>query len=91
MLSVAYSIPIFLAGVVFTETFCRSERKSSAFGANIVGAMAGGLAQNASFIAGMKILLVIAALFYAAAGFCGWLEARQAVPRKAWVAPSPEV
>lgn len=67
LLGLAYLIPIFLAGIIFTESFRRTPRKAAAFGANIVGAVAGGLAQNVSFIVGMNALLILAALFYAAA------------------------
>jgi hypothetical protein len=52
-------------------------QKSSAFGANIVGAVAGGLAQNISFILGMKALLLTAAFFYALAALAGLLSALQ--------------
>lgn len=81
LLSVAYSVPVFFAGVVFTETFRRCERKSSAFGANIVGAVAGGLAQNVSFIVGVKALLLLAAVFYVSTALCGMLGQGQAAPR----------
>jgi SAM-dependent methyltransferase len=67
LLSAAYAAPVFFAGIIFTENFRRTAEKANAFGANIVGAVAGGLAQNVSFIVGMKALLVIAALFYVAA------------------------
>jgi spermidine synthase len=70
LLSAAYSLPLFMAGVIFTEIFRRSECRSSAFAANIFGAVAGGLAQNFSFIFGMNALLLIAAAFYFTAGFC---------------------
>jgi hypothetical protein len=76
VLSAAYSISLFFAGVLFTETFRREERKSSAFGANIVGAVAGGLSQNISFLTGMKALLLLAALFYGLAGLCQLLNLR---------------
>lgn len=76
-LSIAYLFPIFFAGIVFTESFRRCEQKSAAFGANIVGAVAGGLAQNISFIGGMKALLLLAALFYIGAGLIGMLRERQ--------------
>jgi hypothetical protein len=72
-----YSLSIFFAGVIFTETFRHCTRKSSAFGANIIGAVAGGLAQNMSFILGMKALLLIAAFFYALAALAGLLSAHQ--------------
>jgi hypothetical protein len=91
LLSFAYAVPVFFAGVVFTEAFRRCERKSSAFGANIVGAVAGGLAQNLSFIGGMKILLLVAALFYALAGSCALLLAHQeATEHEPTMTPAPE-
>jgi spermidine synthase len=77
LLIASYSLPIFFAGVIFTETFRHCTQKSSAFGANIVGAVAGGLAQNISFILGMKALLLIAAFFYALAALAGLLSALQ--------------
>jgi hypothetical protein len=67
-LSAAYSTSLFFAGVLFTEMFRREERKSSAFGANLVGAVAGGLSQNISFLTGMKSLLLLEELFYGVAG-----------------------
>ena len=78
LLSIAYAVPVFFAGVIFTESFRSHAEKSAAFGANIVGAVAGGLTQNVSFIFGMKILLVFASLFYIAAAVCGLLEASPA-------------
>lgn len=88
LLSLAYAVPVFFAGVIFTESFRAAERKSGAFGANIVGAVAGGLAQNLSFILGLKMLLVVAALFYAAAAVCGWRLPHQREPELAPAAPS---
>ncbi|MGI9101185.1 MAG: hypothetical protein ACR2IF_01960 [Terriglobales bacterium] len=67
VLSCSYAVPLFFAGIIFTRTFERSERKAAAFGANIVGAVAGGLAQNLSFILGMNALLLVAAGFYVCA------------------------
>jgi hypothetical protein len=63
----AYCVPFFFAGIIFTESFRRFEGRSSAFGANMLGAVAGGLAQNLSFILGMKALLLIALVFYGGA------------------------
>jgi spermidine synthase len=63
----AYCVPFFFAGVIFTESFRRFSGRSSAFGANMLGAVAGGLTQNLSFIAGMKALLLIAAVVYGGA------------------------
>jgi hypothetical protein len=90
LLSIAYAVPVFFAGIIFTESFSRHAEKSAAFGANIVGAVAGGLAQNLSFIFGMKVLLIFASVFYLSALFFGVregaeqvLDANQAIPRTA--------
>jgi len=88
LLSAAYAVPVFCAGVIFAESFRRCERKSSAFGGNIVGAVAGGLAQNLSFVIGMNALLLVAAAFYCAAGLFGWLETSR-VPAAAAAASRP--
>jgi len=89
LLSLAYAVPVFFAGVIFTASFQAAAQKSSAFAANIVGAVAGGLAQNLSFITGMKMLLVVAAVFYASAATCGWLLPRQAESGPAAAATAP--
>jgi spermidine synthase len=68
LLAGAYCVSIFAAGVIFTDEFRQSEDRSHALGSNIVGAVAGGLAQNASFVIGVKSLLLLAAVFYVAAG-----------------------
>lgn len=70
LLSAAYCVSLLPAGVVFTETFRRSEGRSTAFAANIVGAVAGGLMQNLSFIFGLRDLLLFAAACYAVALLC---------------------
>ena len=67
LLCIACCIPIFFAGIIFTSSFQQSAGSSSAFGANMLGAVAGGLAQNLSFLFGMRELLLIAVLFYAVA------------------------
>jgi ABC-type multidrug transport system permease subunit len=69
LLAAAYCVPLFFAGVIFTETLRRFDNKSNAFGSNILGAVAGGLAQNLSFIIGLKALLLLAVVFYLAAAF----------------------
>jgi len=74
LLSIAYAVPVFFAGIIFTESFRCHAEKSAAFGANIVGSVAGGLAQNVSFIFGMKMLLIFASVFYASAALCRLLE-----------------
>jgi len=77
LLAAAYSVPLLFAGVIFAESFRRFDNKSGAFGSNIMGAVAGGLAQNLSFIVGLKALLLLAAVFYALAGLLNTLGSRR--------------
>ena len=67
-----FSIPIFFAGLIFASAFRRTESPSAALGANILGAVVGGLLENLSFIFGMRALLLVAALVYALAFFAVW-------------------
>ncbi len=74
LLCIAYSFPLFFAGSVFAEAFRVSPQKSGTFGANILGAVAGGLAQNVSFVLGVKMLLLAAVVCYCYAGIFGRLD-----------------
>ncbi len=81
LLGGAYCVPLFFAGVIFTECLRRSTRRSEVLGANILGAVAGGLAHNLSFLLGMKALLLVSAFFYAA-GWALYAFAIRATQRK---------
>jgi len=70
LLSIAFAGSLFIAEIIFTTAFRESAVKSQALGTNILGAVAGGLAQNLSFIFGIKALLLIAAVCYAVAALC---------------------
>lgn len=59
--------PIFLANLVFAERFRETERSTAAFGANLLGAMLGGLLEYTSLVIGYRHLLVIVAVLYGAA------------------------
>ena len=89
LLAGAYCVPVFFAGVIFAETFRRSENKSNAFGSNILGAVAGGLTQNISFVIGLKALLLLAAGFYALAGIFNAIEKGSAARSETLLSPSP--
>jgi SAM-dependent methyltransferase len=54
--------PMLFAGVIFAVSFSRSSAPDRDFGANVAGAMTGGLAENASMLLGFRYLglLVIA-------------------------------
>lgn len=60
-------LPIFFAGVVFALFFGQSKEPDRVLGANIAGAMTGGLAESASMVLGFRYLLLIAMAFYALA------------------------
>jgi SAM-dependent methyltransferase len=57
--------PILFAGVIFAVSFARTQEADLAFGANIAGAMVGGLAENSSMLLGFQYLLTVSIIFYA--------------------------
>ena len=59
--------PVFCAGLLFSTSFRRSESTSADFGANLLGAIVGGVGEYLSLVAGYQILLVLVAACYAAA------------------------
>ena len=63
-----FSIPVVFAGMLFASQFRITDSPSSALGANLLGAMAGGLLENLSLLFGMRALLLIAMGVYALAG-----------------------
>jgi hypothetical protein len=56
--------PILFAGVIFAVSFARTREADLAFGANIAGAMVGGLAENSSMLLGFQYLLTVSIIFY---------------------------
>jgi hypothetical protein len=61
------SLPMLFSGIVFVRSFAAAERKDSALGANLMGALVGGLLQTVTFVTGIKALLLIVAALYLAA------------------------
>jgi hypothetical protein len=57
--------PIFFAGIVFAVSFSRAADADRAFGANIAGAMFGGLSEYSSMLLGFQYVVLLAAVFYA--------------------------
>ena len=53
--------PIFVANLVFASRFRDTERSTAAFGANLLGAMVGGLLEYVSLLTGYRSLLVLVA------------------------------
>jgi SAM-dependent methyltransferase len=56
--------PIFIANVVFAQRFRDTANSTAAFGANLLGAMVGGILEYASLIVGYRALLIAAAVIY---------------------------
>jgi hypothetical protein len=63
--------PVAFAGVIFATTFRRTTQPDRVFGANIAGALVGGLSENASVVLGFRLLLCVAVGFYALSAVFG--------------------
>lgn len=86
-------VPIFLANLVFARRFRDVGSSTVAFGANLLGAMVGGLLEYVSIIIGYRNLLVVVAALYALAWFFGRKYLRGRAPAEnveAAPAPVPE-
>ena len=57
--------PIFIGNLVFAERFRDVESSTTAFGANLLGAMVGGLLEYASLAIGYRNLIPVIAVLYA--------------------------
>ena len=68
VLALMFSIPVFFAGMLFSLEFRKTPSPSSALGANILGAVAGGLLENLSLLTGMRALLLVTIALYCLAG-----------------------
>ena len=69
---VVFSIPVVFAGILFALEFQAADTQSAALGANLLGAVAGGLMENLSLVFGMRDLLLIAMGLYSLAGLGLW-------------------
>jgi hypothetical protein len=80
--------PIFGANMVFAQRFRDAGDSGTAFGANLLGAMVGGILEYLSLITGYRWLLVLVALLYALAFLAGRSHLRAAGLASAQV-PAP--
>jgi|RhiMethySRZTD1v2_1073278.scaffolds.fasta_scaffold22329_2 SAM-dependent methyltransferase len=64
-------LPIFTANLVFAQRFKSTSASATAFGANLLGAMFGGLLEYASLIIGYRSLLFLVAVLYGVAFLTG--------------------
>jgi hypothetical protein len=56
--------PVAFAGIVFSTSFGRTQNPDRMFGANVAGALLGGIAENASMVLGFRLLGLVAVVFY---------------------------
>lgn len=61
------TLPMLFSGLIFIDSFAKTERKDSALGANLMGALVGGALQSVTYIIGIKALLLLVAGLYSAA------------------------
>jgi spermidine synthase len=61
------TMPMFFSGIIFIRSFALVERKDVAMGANMYGALVGGILQSITFLTGIKALLLVVAGLYLAA------------------------
>jgi hypothetical protein len=56
--------PVFVANLVFAQRFQAVSASAVAFGANLLGAMAGGVLEYLAIVVGYRNLLILAGLLY---------------------------
>lgn len=60
------SLPMLFSGIIFIRSFAVTPRKDVALGANLLGALVGGVLQSLTFVTGIKaLLLIVAGLYFA--------------------------
>jgi len=69
---VVFSVSVVFAGILFASEFRAARSPSAALGANMIGAVAGGLLENLSLLFGMRALLLVAMAVYGLAGVGLW-------------------
>jgi len=60
-------LPVFVANLIFAKRFADTVDATSAFAANLLGAMVGGCLEYLSLVVGYQALILLAALLYAGA------------------------
>lgn len=61
------TLPVFFAGIVFIRRFAEASFAAEAIGSNLLGSLVGGIAESLSLALGLRALLIVAMLLYAAA------------------------
>jgi spermidine synthase len=58
------SLPMLFSGIVFIRSFAATAHKEAALGANLFGALAGGVLQSITYVIGIQALLFLVAALY---------------------------
>jgi SAM-dependent methyltransferase len=69
--SMFFSFPILIAGIIFAIFFRDTPHRDRALAFNLIGLVAGGLAEYVCLVTGLKYLLILAALMYFASYLTG--------------------
>ena len=65
------ALPLFFSGIIFARWFERTDKPGASLGANLVGAVVGGLLEYLSLIVGLRLLYLLAFAFYTASLLVG--------------------
>jgi spermidine synthase len=65
------TLPMLFSGIIFIDSFAKVEKKDLALGANLMGAIFGGMLQSVTFVIGIKALLLVVAALYTCALLLG--------------------
>jgi len=68
--------PVLFASILFIRMFAATSFRGSALGSNLLGALVGGLLESLSMWIGLRALLFLAVLLYAAAYFASHRKQR---------------
>ena len=68
VLGLIATFPMLFSGIIFIDSFNRTDDKARALGANLFGALVGGLLQAATFLTGFQVLILMVGMFYLTAG-----------------------
>jgi SAM-dependent methyltransferase len=63
-------LPVAFAGVIFAASFAQAKNPDRVFGANVAGALVGGLTENLSMLLGFRYLLLVAVGYYLLSSLC---------------------
>jgi len=67
MVAIVFAVPVVFAGLLFSLEFREESSPGAALGANVLGAVVGGLLENLSLLLGMRALLPITIAIYSIA------------------------